>query len=252
MALLSGIARPNGGNRRIFVGLVEDGEVTSFSSSPELFASPIHHGAAVLRGTVLYVMGGEDDTTPPTADVWKSTMTATTFTSPVRAESLPSPMSRMAMAESAGGVYLVGGDDETGTRLATVLRATFQQDGSLSSFAPQIALPSPRRHAAAVVHGDHLLVVGGQGVSDLSNVLTCPIDGSGALGACSETAPLPEPRSRHRAIAHEGRVYVVGGRGETDGRTVFVGELAEGGGVTAWRATSALPEPAVFTAIVMP
>lgn len=251
VALVTGIARPLGGNRRLIVGSVVDGAVQSFSESPDLFPSPIHHGGAVLRGGTLYVVGGEDDTTPPTTDVWRSSITATTFTAPTRIAPLPTPLSRMAVAESAGGVFLVGGAGGDGASVATIVSARFGEDGELSAFEVQAtSLPSARRHAAAVVHRDHLLVVGGQATTDVANVLSCPVGATGAVGSCRETTPLPVPRSRHRAVLHEGRLYVVGGRSK-DGRTVYVGDVSEDGGVGAWRATSELPAEAIFTSVTL-
>ena len=138
IALLSGIARPHGGNLKIFVGSVADGAVTSFVTSPDLFPNPIHHGASLIRGDVLYVMGGQiGDDKPPTADVWRSAITATTFAPPVRVTPLPAPVARMAMAEGAGSVFLVGGTDQNNANTTSILRARFQVDGSLSTFEPQ-------------------------------------------------------------------------------------------------------------------
>ncbi|OJY22937.1 MAG: hypothetical protein BGO98_33435 [Myxococcales bacterium 68-20] len=252
IALLSGIARPHGGNLKIFVGSVADGAVTSFVTSPDLFPNPIHHGASLIRGDVLYVMGGQiGDDKPPTADVWRSAITATTFAPPVRVTPLPAPVARMAMAEGAGSVFLVGGTDQNNANTTSILRARFQVDGSLSTFEAQTPLPSGRRYLAAAVHRSSLLVVGGQAVEEIDNVLTCPIDASGNVAPCVETTALPEPRSRHRAVIHDGRLYVVGGRTKSGGKDVLVGDLNDEGGIVGWRNTSPLPTSAIYTTLLL-
>lgn len=252
VVLLSGIARPEGGNLKLFIGTVVDGAVRDFTSSPDLLPNRIHHGASLIHGDTLYVMGGETgDQQPPSADIWRSTITATTYAPPALFASLPAPVSRMGMAEGAGSVFLVGGITSSFASTASIVRARFAADGSLSKFQTQVSLPSARSYLAAAVHRSALLVVGGQQESDIGNVLTCPLDATGTVGPCSETAALPAPRSRHRALVHEGRLYVVGGRSDDGGRPVYVGDLTDDGGITSWRTTSALPAAAIFTTVML-
>lgn len=253
LALVGGIARPSGGNLRIVTAHIEDdGGLGTFLSSPDLMPTRIHHGAAFLRRGELYVVGGETgDGQPPTANVWRTTLTATTFGTPEAAPALPHALSRAALAEDGEHVFLAGGVLQDFSSSDGIVRARFAPDGALAGFDLVAHMPGPRVFPAAVVVGRSLLVVGGDRANDIANVLSCPVDDAGGIGACAETAPLPAARSRHRAVAHGGRVYVVGGRGSDDGRAVFIGDVAESGGVTSWRAGSPLPTAAVYTSVVV-
>lgn len=252
LVLVGGIARPSGGNLRIFMAPIEgDGGLGSFASSPDLLPTRIHHGSAFLRRNELYVLGGETgDDRPPSANVWRTTLTATTFGTPEAAAPLPYALSRAAVAEDGERIYVTGGILQDFSPSDGVLRARFDSGGALAGFDALTRLPSPRAYVAAAVVGRSLLVLGGDRSGDIANVLSCPLDEAGDLGPCAETVPLPATRSRHRAVAHDGRVYVVGGRGSDDGRAVFIGDVAASGGVTSWRAGSALPTAAVFTSVM--
>jgi hypothetical protein len=121
------------------------------------------------------------------------------------------PVESAAIAATATHVYLAGGFD--GAALDRVLSAPILADGAIDLFAPETAtLPMPREHAAAVIAGDRLCVIGGDdGVAPRAEIFCAAILPTGAIGAWDPTRTLPSPRSTPLALVASGHVLLAGG-----------------------------------------
>ena len=122
------------------------------------------------------------------------------------AGTLPRPASDVAVTESGGSAYIVGGFD--GSNWLDWILAW--RPGS----APRIVarLPVGLRYAAVAAAGRDLLIIGGSTPSGASNAIFRFDPTSGAV---NEIGRLRSPVTHAGAAAVHDTVYLVGGRGES-------------------------------------
>jgi hypothetical protein len=115
-------------------------------------------------------------------------------------------------------VYVVGGEDGTGTTLVSVEAARINADGSLGPFATVsgAALATPRKYVqnAAVVVGGYIYVVGGANAAmPLASIERAPINADGSLGAFAAVpnVQLVHARQNHAVAVIGSSLVVIGG-----------------------------------------
>lgn len=161
-------------------------------------------GAAVV-GNRAYLLGGFDGSRLVPSVV--ATTDGSTFTS---AGQLSQPVRYPAVAVGGGYVWVVGGD------LGTAENATTGgQTDDIQRFDPATGqttvvghLPTPLGHAAAVVFGRQLFVVGGRTGSTASDQIW-RVDT--ANGTVSQGGTLPGPRSDAGIVTVAGGTWLLGG-----------------------------------------
>lgn len=121
-----------------------------------------------------------------------------------------------------------------------------------AEWEPADPLPLPLAGHAAVLHGDHIYVIGGvSGREHLGqrDVWMAKVSKKGALGKWKKTSPLSAPLGFASAVLASGRVYVAGGSGRMGMQhiyeKVYSAEVKKRGGLSAWREEEALPEKLV-------
>src|SRR5687768_14725618 len=156
--------------------------------------------AIALAASILVPACGKNDTGGPTPSddgEWLS-----------RAELLESN-SELALAESNGKLYLLGGYPASRVTARTVQVYDIASD----QWALGPELPQPNNHGMAASVNGKIYLIGGQtsDVSELGYVDTV-YELDPATGAWVTKAPMPTARGAGVAIVHDGKIYVAGGR----------------------------------------
>jgi hypothetical protein len=134
----------------------------------------------------------------------------------------------VASAVLGNHVYIIGGFDvNRGKELASIEESTIQSDGSLGPFSiASTTLTTAREGASAIVVGNTLYVIGGDGARNppmpLSSIEAAPIRADGTLGPFTTVtnSALISPRSQAAVFVTPTSVYVMGGRS-----TTFLGSI---------------------------
>ncbi len=174
----------------------------------------------------LYVLGGQDTTgmAQPTTyyvHVGLDGSVGTWETGP----ELPEPMEGAGAVLFRGYIYLMGGQDTTGTALATSYRAKVNGDGSLEPWEPLPAMPRASSFGAIVSFGPYIYSVGGDsvGVPAVQSTTTAAESPSVYLARLNlrtggfreegwvPTEPMSKGRSKHSTVVGGGAVFTTSG-----------------------------------------
>ena len=140
--------------------------------------------ACVALGGYLYVIGGRNSSA--LGSVERAPFAANgdlsgDFT-PVAGVTLQGARSGHSVAVFGDKVYVFGGSANDGSTLDTIEVATIGSDGSLSTFGTHDPLSSHRTHAAAVVVGSFLYMIGGANAgAEIATIERIAIGGNGEL-----------------------------------------------------------------------
>jgi hypothetical protein len=122
--------------------------------------------------------------------------------------SLIEPNSELALAESNGKLYLLGGYPPSRQTVRTVQ----VYDIASGSWALGPQLPQPNNHGMAAAVNGKIYLIGGQLTADQEGYVDTVYELDPAVGAWVEKARMPSARSGGVAVVHGGNIYVAGGR----------------------------------------
>ena len=196
-----------------------DGRLGAWKAPVYSLPAPRFHAAAVINDGYAYVIGGMESNTATTSIYRAKIGRGGELSAWTELAPLPSPRSHHAAFVRDGNLYLVAGNagNPAGDAqpLADVIRAPLGKDGAIGAWATVSTLDSTFATHAAVVHDDHLYVVGGvennRRFSD--RVIRAAFQADGSLGAWETVdSPLPAPRAHvHQVPVHGDRMFSVGG-----------------------------------------
>jgi N-acetylneuraminic acid mutarotase len=122
------------------------------------------------------------------------------------------PLSELALAESNGKLYLMGGYPPNRVTARTVQIYDIATD--TWSYGPQ--LPLRNNHGMAASVNGRIYLIGGQLNADdppnTNSYVNTVYELDPAVGVWVTKAPMPTARSSGVAVVHDGRIYVAGGR----------------------------------------
>ncbi len=118
------------------------------------------------------------------------------------------PNSELALAESNGKLYLLGGYPASRQTVRTVQIYDIASD--LWQLGPP--LPQPNNHGMAASVNGKIYLIGGQTTADDPSYVDTVYELDPAGGPWIEKTRMPTARSGGVAVVHEGRIYVAGGR----------------------------------------
>jgi hypothetical protein len=254
----------------VLTTLVTEGNLAPWAEAPPLPEARSDAVVVNLAGTP-YVIGGRDAGGAATDTVLRGTLDEGIVTGWEQVDeiALPAPMADATGVPTVDGIWLMGGRDEGGNPSNVVYRAGFDTaiPPSLEQWeeVTELPLPEARADASAVIMGNFIYVLGGEGPEGPSNsVFFMALDGEGQpqldatterhFGwgvAVGEDAPfaMPEPRMRHTSFTNGGAIYVLGGEGP-DGALQATNYWAVPDSVTGtipeWRRDDATELPAAM------
>jgi N-acetylneuraminic acid mutarotase len=122
------------------------------------------------------------------------------------------PLSELALAESNGKLYLMGGYPQSRVTARTVQIYDIATD--TWTYGPE--LPLPNNHGMAASVNGKVYLIGGQLNADdppsTNSYVNTVYELDPAVGIWVTKAPMPTARSSGFAVVHEGKIYVAGGR----------------------------------------
>jgi N-acetylneuraminic acid mutarotase len=195
--------------------LLPDGTIAGFATAGgvALDTNRSSHTTAVLRHG-LYVIGGSG--TDALATVERADISLDGSLGPFAQTSVSLKEARFGHVSVALGsfVYVIGGIGASHARLASIERATINDDGTLSSFTTVsgVALNTGRNYFTAVVTDSYLYVIGG--LDDMilgTSIERATIGSDGSLGPFTPVANLQFGRGAHASPVIGNAVYVIGG-----------------------------------------
>ena len=173
----------------------------------------------------VYVTGGADGTPTARPDVlvgdigasgniltWNPT-TSLPDARAFHATATATPWNALVDTVSAGYLYVIGGNDASGTTRATVLYTPVGKERSLGGWAETTPLPVALHSAGATVLRSWLYVVGGATNSNapVTTAYRARIEFDGTLGDWQQMTPLPQARAYAPLVQFAGHLYVLGG-----------------------------------------
>ena len=180
-----------------------------------------------FTGSVLYVIGGLDETGRATASVFGADISADSVIGRfITVEPLPAPVAGAIAVMRRGRVYVIGGTDSLGRPQRTVYVGRIGLDGHIDGWYQQPLIPAPRAYGGGVVLDSRVVAFGG--VSDsvgpggeleltptrLASADTAPVSLTSGFFTgpwASATAVLPDGRSQFATLHLGDTVLVVGG-----------------------------------------
>src|SRR2546425_7979468 len=167
--------------------------------------------AATLPGptatSVVYVIGGADNTNTPRTSVLYATASSSgalgswsnTAVLPAAVAFAAAVAVSPATAPVTSAYLLVLGGDSTasGKPVRTVYPGTLGASGAVTGWSTTSALPAPVHSLGAVVFNGSVYIAGGSGAGNtpVATVYRAPINSDGTLGAWAPLASLPFARS---------------------------------------------------------
>jgi N-acetylneuraminic acid mutarotase len=118
------------------------------------------------------------------------------------------PNSELALTESNGKLYLLGGYPASRQTVRTVQIYDVASD----RWALGPPLPQPNNHGMAASVNGRIYLIGGQRTADDPSYVDTVYELDPATGAWVEKARMPTARSGGVAVVHDGKIYVAGGR----------------------------------------
>jgi N-acetylneuraminic acid mutarotase len=194
----------------------------------------LHHAATAVAGNRLYVIGGY---TRSFLALWHPVATvymydpgkdAWTERSP-----MPTPRGALAVAESGGKFYAIGGYD--GSRNRAEVEVYDPAGDTWTAAAP---LPTPRDHLAAATVGGTIYAIGGRVNQSYARNLPTVEAYDPAADRWTGIADLPTARSGITAGVIHGTIYVLGGEAPEG---TFRTNEAYSPGTGRWRGVAPMP-----------
>jgi N-acetylneuraminic acid mutarotase len=193
-----------------------DGSLSTFATVPGVALNTASDGpVAFVGGNSLYVAGGHNAGGVISRVERAGLDTSGNLSAFTATGDLTTARTFAATVTIGNSLYVIGG--RLASTLATVERATINDDGTLGGFAPVpgVTLATPREDFPVVVSGRWLYAIGGRtGSSDITSVERAAINDDGSLSTFSivPDVSLNVGHAAHSCTITGKWLYVIGGR----------------------------------------
>lgn len=192
-----------------------DGSVAGWSVSPVSLPQPMYGMRAVVAQGNLYIIGGttSDNASGCSNKVYLGKVNALgELYELTETVTLPVALNRHAVATDGQYVYVTGGQNSSGTRLNSVLKATLNPDGTVNGWQVMAALPAETDGHSAVCSNGVLAVIGGEDNTGLaSNKLYYTSTNGNAFNWNIADVFLSDRVKNAASVAYRSSIYVAGG-----------------------------------------
>jgi len=200
--------------------------------------------AAVAASGYIYALGG---TGGDGNNVTRAAINADGSLGPWQAATSMTTGRRFPAAVVVGRyLYALGGyDNLPGSAKNSVERAMINADGSLGPWQAVTPMTEARSTHAAVVVGNYIYVMGGDG---MSSVVRATVNPDGSLGPWEAATSMTASRCDFAAVTARGYIYVLGGRGSWAGTaprydSVERAKVNLNGSLGPWEAVASMSTP---------
>lgn len=210
-------------NTVYYAKLNANGSIGSWATTTNLPANRAQLTTVAANG-YLYAIGGKTETLSAQSTVYYARLNANgTVGAWNTATSLSSVNGRASHTSvvANGYVYVLGGEDNSGSSMTTVLYARLNADGTLGSWTSTngfdtIGANQARRWHSSVAANGYVYSVGGAvNGTDSTQVAYAKLNSNGTVGSWATTTALPSTRSRGAAVVLNGYLYHLGGHNST-------------------------------------
>lgn len=222
----------------------------AFAASP-VTSRPRNHHVTLLANTgagpMLYAIGGFDGQTGDYANVDRVPLAQDgSLGTWVSDTPIPFPTGGMVGEVVTGTVVVAGGTGITEV-YDQAYSAVIQSDGSLSAWQSAGTVGEPRMHAASIVQGSTMWVLGGfDNQSVWSDIVSAKVT-NGTVAAWAPAGQLPGPMSHFTATLVGDYVYLTGGLSQSafnnppELTNTWRGQIQTDGTLGGWTAMLPLP-----------
>ena len=224
------------------------------TNSTSLPAARSVAATATYNGYV-YVMGGWNGSTGSNT-VYHAPLNSdgTVGSWTTSSHSLPASIRVTTGVAYNGYIYVIGGLDNTPSRVSTIYHAPLNSDGTVGSWTTSAnPLPQTMQATAAVAYNGYLYAIGGYNASALSTVYYAPLNSDGTVGSwTTNTTPLSFGRESTSAIVYNGRVYLFGGKDSSTSpiSSVQYASVNADHSIGSWTSTTSLPTTTSLAGII--
>jgi N-acetylneuraminic acid mutarotase len=203
---------------------------TTTTFSPTGTLARYAHSSVVYNGN-MYVIGGTHNTantacngtsTNACSDVLyapiNSDGTVGTWTSTVGFSNAGPARAYHGSVVANGYLYVLGGQDNVGNNLNTVLYAPVNTNGTVGTWAVTMSFNTSRQDPSPVLYNGYIYIMGGYNGTAFSDTQYASINPNGTLGTWTTTTSFSGVGSGARfgpAVAYNGNMYLVGGSNNT-------------------------------------
>ncbi|MGH7157211.1 MAG: hypothetical protein ACREGG_03840 [Candidatus Saccharimonadales bacterium] len=225
----------------------DSGALGSWSTDANSLPVAIACANSITANGYVYVIGGNTSNSCATnvstkATVYYAKLNADGSMGAWQTASNPLPNARvfMASATANGYVYVMAGQDTTGTLQSTVYYAKLNADGSIGAWQTSSnSLPQALQSPSSVIANGYIYALNGyNGSSNQSTVYYAKLNADGSMGAW-QTNPNPTPGTTFAAtsVVANGYVYVMGGNVSSN---IYYAKLNSDGSTGTWTTQSSL------------
>jgi hypothetical protein len=183
---------------------------------PSPFATARFAHASVVWGGYIYIIGGNNGTTPMN-DIQYCQINTTTYDintcTQLPGAFIGARSGHMSVVYNSY-LYIIGGGNGTGY-YADIQYCPIMSNGAVGACIQKTgAFTTPRWFHSSVVYNGYLYIIGGLNATNVeqSDILYCPLDANGSVGACTrQTNAYTTGRDSFSSVVYAGYVYIIGG-----------------------------------------
>lgn len=218
-----------------------DGTLGSWSAGQSLPES-ICYSQAVVTDNRIYIFGGVVNKSDSSKIYSAPINTDGTIGSWAVISSLPITINGYQVAVYNNWVYLIGGAIN-GQYSNAVYRASFNVDGTFSSWSVVSYAPIHVTHSQVIVTKDRIYMIGGDtGSGHSSAVCYTVINADGTLSGWTSVTSLPIGIYGHQVVVTNSRVFLIGGNvAGSYSNVIYTAPIAADGSIGVWTSTSNIP-----------
>ncbi|MGF7228987.1 MAG: Kelch repeat-containing protein [Candidatus Saccharibacteria bacterium] len=210
-------------------------------------AAPLTTQASASYNGYLYSFGGYNGSATVATSYYVAQNANGTLGTWATTTALPVALDIESAVAYNGYMYVLGGQNNSGTSVSTVYYTTINAvNGTLGAWSTTTALTKAVGGHTAVAMGGYMYIMGGlTGTGVIANTYYATISAvNGTLGAWTSTTAVPSTVEDATSVAYNGYVYVMGGANNagTGLNTVYFAKPNTGtGAIASWSTTTALP-----------